>query len=53
MKCLTDQFQLCLCFCIDNTKLLYLFLRWQHNWLPRRKRASCHICFVLSLHFSI
>jgi len=25
MKYFTDQFQLCLCFCIGNTKQLYLF----------------------------
>jgi len=30
MKCLTDQFQLCFCFRIGNTKQLYLFLHWQH-----------------------
>ena len=29
-KCLTDQFQLYFCFCIGNTKQLYLFLYW-HN----------------------
>jgi len=34
MKCLTDQFQLCFCFCIGNTKQLYFFLHWQHNWHP-------------------
>jgi len=29
MKCFTDQFQLCFCFCIGNTKQLYL--HEQHN----------------------
>jgi len=53
MKCLTDQFQLCFCFCIGNTKQLCVFLQWQHNWRPYTKRASCHICFVLSLHSDI
>jgi len=28
MKYLTDQFQLCFCFCVDNTNQLFLFLRW-------------------------
>jgi len=31
MKYLTDQFQLWSCFCIGNTKQLYLFPHWQHN----------------------
>jgi len=31
MKCFTDQFQLCFCFCIGNTKQLHLFLLWQYN----------------------
>jgi len=54
MKYLTDQFQLCFCFCIGNTKQLYLFLHWQHNWHPySRQFASCCICFVLSLHSGI
>ena len=52
-KCLTDQFQLCFCFCIGNTKQLYLFLHCQHNWRPYTKHASCYICFVLSLHSGI
>ena len=50
IKYLTDQFQLCFCFYIGNTKLSYLFLHWQHNWHPySRQLASCCICFVLSL----
>jgi len=49
MKCLTDQFQLCFCICVGNTKQLYLFLHWQHNWRP----ASCYICFILSLYSGI
>jgi len=47
MKYLTDQFQLCFCFCVGNTKQLYLFLHWQHNWHTcSRQLASCCICFV-------
>jgi len=54
MKYLTDQFQLCFCFCMGNTKLPYLFLHWQHNWHPySRQLASCCICFVLSLHSGV
>jgi len=30
-KFLTDQFQLCFCFFIGNTKQLYLFRHWQQN----------------------
>jgi len=48
MKHLTDKFQLCLSLCIGNTKLLYLFLHWQHNWHPnRRQLASCCICCLV------
>ena len=46
MKYLTDQFQLCFCFCVGNAKQLYLFLHWQHNWHPcNRQIASGCICF--------
>ena len=31
MKYLTDQFQLCFCFCIGNTKLPYLYLHWHYG----------------------
>ena len=51
MKCFTDQFQLCFCFCIGKSK--HLFLHWQHNWHPYRPLASCQVCFVLSLHSGI
>ena len=42
MKYLTDQFQLCLCFCfsIGNTSYI-LFLHWRHNWHPYRQLACC------------
>jgi len=54
MKYLTDQFQLCFYFGIGNTKLLHIFMHWQHNWHPySRKLASCCICFVLSLNFGV
>jgi len=53
MKSLTDQFQSRFCFCIGNTKQLYLFLHWQQNWQPYRQLASCYMCFVLSLHSGI
>jgi len=53
VKCLTDQYQLCFCFCTGNTKQLYLFLLWQHNWHPYRQLVSCYMCFVLSLHSDI
>jgi len=33
--------------------IVFLFLHWQHYWHPYRKRASCHKCFVLSLHSGI
>jgi len=50
---LTDQFQVCFCFCIGNTKQPYLFMHWQQNWHHYRQLASCYICFVLSLHSGI
>jgi len=56
MKYLTDQFQLCFCLCIgnSNTKQLYFFLHYQHNWHSySRQLARCCVCFVLSLHSSI
>jgi len=53
MKYLTDQFQLCFCFCIGNTKQMHLILRWQHNWHPYRQLASCYIWFVFSLYSGI
>jgi len=54
MKYLTDKFQLCFSFCIGITKLLYLFLHWQHSWHPcNRHLASCCIFFVLSLHSGV
>jgi len=49
MKYLTYQFQLCFCFYIGNTKLLYLFLHWQHNWHPYRQLAA----YALSLHSGV
>ena len=52
MKYFTDQFQFCSCFCIGNTKQLYLFLLWQHNWHPySRPLASWCICFVLAFRY--
>ena len=53
MKCLTDQFQLFCCFCIGNTKQLYLFLHWQQNWHSYRQLDSCYTCFLLFLHSGI
>jgi len=47
MKCLTDQFQPCFCFCIGSIKQLYLFLHWQHNWHPHRQLAICYICCLV------
>jgi len=53
VKCLTDQYQLCFCFCTGNTKKLYLFLLWQHNWHPYRQLVSCYMCLAVSLHSDI
>jgi len=53
MKCLTDQFQLCFCFCIGNTKQPYLFLHWQHNWRSySRQLASCYALSCLCIPLS-
>jgi len=53
MKYLADQFQLF--FFNANTKLLYIFLHFQHNWQPyfSRQLATNHICVVVSLHSGI
>ena len=34
IKDLTDLIPMWFCFCIGNTKQLYLFLHWQHSWHP-------------------
>jgi len=60
VKYLTDQFQLCFCFCIGNTKLLNLLLQYigntigiltEDNLLIAAYALSC-VCIPVSSEIS-
>jgi len=54
MKHLTDQFQLCFCFCCGKTKWLYFICALATQLASLYKQlASCYMCFVWSLHSGI
>jgi len=50
-KYLTDQFQLCFCFCIANAKQLYFISALATQLAFLWPTCSCYVCFVFAFWY--